>query len=76
MWPVLQTVWSAPGPSGHPAHTAVPPKPRKAGRAANARCWRSQGRVSRAFAHVLAFKLLLKTDMFGAFQLNKVLFQW
>lgn len=51
MWPVQQTVWSAPGPSGHPAHTAVPRKPRKAGRAANGRCWRSQGRVRRTFAH-------------------------
>lgn len=53
IWPVLQTVWSAAGPTGPPAHTAVPPKPRKADRAANARCWRSPAKVKRVAARGL-----------------------
>lgn len=44
-WPALQTVWSAPGPPGQPAPTAVPLRLQRADRAALALCWPSQGKV-------------------------------
>lgn len=43
--PVLRTVWLAPGLSGPPARTAVPPKLQRADRAALAPCWPSRGKV-------------------------------
>lgn len=43
--PALPTAWSVPGPPGRRVPTAVPPRPRRAARAARGPCWRSLGKV-------------------------------